>query len=85
MLIAVGRELWSTKEIIKILFTTLFASIWTSIIIIYANSLMIGDLKFFDDLLRTLFIGLKSIICLSPIIGLGYYLSNFNKFIKKLD
>ena len=85
MLFNVGKELWSLKEIFKILIIILLSFSWTSLIIIYSYSFTISDLSFINDLFRTITIGFISLISLLPIIGIGLYLSNIKNFLRYLN
>lgn len=85
MLIMVGKELWPTKEIIKILLIILIGAIWTSLVVVIGNSYSIDGLNIYNDIARSIIICLISLIGISPIFIFGLFLSNYKQFMKKLD
>lgn len=85
MLVMVGKELWPTKEIIKILLIILISAIWTSLVVIISNTFSIGGLNIFDDIVRSTTICLISLILISPIFIFGLFSSNYRQLIKNLD
>lgn len=85
ILIFVGRELWSTKEIISTLMVVLLAALWTGIINIMGNTYTLEGQVFSADLLRTTIIGLITLVGIIPVILVGYKLSDYKQFIKMLD
>ena len=85
MLIMVGKELWPTKEIIKILLIILIGAIWTSLVVVIGNSFSISGLNIYNDIVRSIIICVISLIMISPIFIFGLFSSNYKQFIKKLD
>ena len=85
MLIMVGKELWSTKEIIKILLIILIGAIWTSLVVVIGNSYSIDGLNIYNDIARSIIICVISLIGISPVFIFGLFLSNYKQFMKKLD
>jgi O-antigen/teichoic acid export membrane protein len=85
MIIFVGRELWSKKEIIITLSIVLLAAVWTALIIILGYSYTMPDLSFTSDLLRSMIIGLIMLLAISPVILMGLKISDFKQFIKMLN
>ena len=85
MLIMVGKELWSAKEIVKIFLMIFLAATWTGLVVIIANSYSLIGLNMYNDILRSITIFLISLVAISPVFIFGLYLSNYKQFIKMID
>ena len=85
ILIFVGRELWTVKEIIYTMIVVLLAALWTGIIVIVGYSYTIEGQIFSTDLYRTAIIGIFTMVGIFPVILVGYKLSDYKQFIKMLD
>jgi len=85
MLIMVGKEIWSLKEVFQILAIVIVSALWTAITVIIGNLYSLDGLPFLEDLLRTLTIGAIMLAVISPVILVGFYISDYRHFIRQLN
>ena len=85
MLIIVGKELWSIKEVASILTIILFAAVWTFVIILMGYSYTLEGLSFYKDVLRSCIIGIITFIAILPVTLIGLRLSDYRRFMRILD
>lgn len=82
MLIAVGKEMWSTKDVFKVLLFVILSFLYTGIVIFASNNFILIDLTFLNDIIQTLKIGGLTLLSISPLLLIGLKMSDYTNFLK---
>ena len=82
--VAAGRDLWSNKDILKVIFFVLFSFFYCFLIV----QIDFGETKHISlwlDIFHTIKHLLIKVILIIPILLIGYYISGFKNLIKMID